>query len=89
MEPNLPKDETMSDGDDSGVEEISEQETVTLPVEHFPTTPAEGDKITFCVTGIGEDGNVQGYFETAEEIEPESDENYGEEMKTAMKAAGV
>ena len=39
---------------------------VSLSADHFPPgmSPKEGDKITFCVTGMGgEDGAVSGYFE--------------------------
>jgi hypothetical protein len=79
MNPNLPAGETMSDGDDSGAES-----NVTLPASAFATTPKEGQRLTFCVTGADEDG-VAGYWMADDE--EETQESYDDGMRESMREA--
>ena len=80
MNPNLPTGETMSDGDDSGAES-----NVSLPASTFATTPQEGERLTFCVTG-GDEENVTGYWMAAEQKE-ETQEDYDAGLKKSMREA--
>jgi hypothetical protein len=85
MNQNLPTGETMSDGDDSGAES-----NVTLPASTFATTPKEGERLTFCVTG-GDKENVTGYWmaskpEESDDADPEDwDDGARKSVKNPME----
>ena len=63
--------------------DTSNQNVVTLPPDMLPPglTPKDGDKITFCVQGMDENG-VKGYFEAP--AAPEEDWESG--FKKSMSA---
>lgn len=80
----------MEEGDYSGA---PEQETVTISADLLGGVPVKsGDKIRFCATSDpDENGDVQGYFEAAEEAEeveedePEAEpKDWQEELKNVM-----
>lgn len=71
----------MEEGDYSGAAEAM-PESVTISAELLGGVPVKsGDKLRFCATSDpDEDGNVQGYFESAEvEDAPEPEEESWEE----------
>lgn len=85
MNSNLQSGETMEEGDPTGADQ---QSNVTLPTSAFATTPKDGDRITFCVTG-GDDEGVTGYWMTDEsEEKEETQEEYDAGLKQSMRDAG-
>ena len=57
-------------------------DSVTLPADAFATTPKEGDRMTFCVTGADEDG-VRGYW--MNDKDEEENESWDEGARNSVK----
>jgi hypothetical protein len=66
-------------------EEGAGNESISLPASTFATTPKEGERLTFCVTG-GDEENVTGYWMAAEPKE-ETQEDYDAGLKKSMREA--
>ncbi len=88
-EPEMEDDAEAGMGTETGAE--TPQETVTISADLLGGVPVRnGDKLRFCATSDpDENGDVQGYFEVAEEVdeEPETEaepKDWQEELKTVM-----
>lgn len=61
-------------------EEGAGNDSISLPASTFATTPKEGERLTFCVTG-GDEETVTGYW-----MKPEADEEPEDWDEGARKA---
>lgn len=82
MNPILPNERDEVDSPVSKDDESS-QSSVTLPASAFASTPKEGQRLTFCVTGGDEDG-VTGYW-MADEPEEKPEESWEDAARNSIK----